>query len=123
VDLPLSANELVAALYESNGYVRDLVDDEWVRSLVTVVIVSDGLPAIQDRAMSLDEVKDREWLAFCRRRIAEVYGVDTTPVPPAGERCRFCGRHCTGEVQAKHDRVTRELAARATGASRAPVVA
>src|SRR5579871_2435217 len=87
--LPVSAEELAAALY-SDEYLgpADLTKDENVWGFAAVAIVQDGLKAIQHHR---DEVLVAEargtlgnpaWLATCRRRVAEVSGT-LLPSPTA----------------------------------------
>ncbi len=79
--LPISAEELVTALYGDHQLCpADLAADENVWGFAALAIVQDGLNAIQRRA---DEILVAEargalanpaWLATCRRRVAEVTG-------------------------------------------------
>lgn len=84
VDLPLTAEELVAALFDSGADPVDLADDEWVRAQVLIVLLTDGLPSVQERAKHLEELPaaDRRLLAFCRRRVADAFGL-SAPVRAA----------------------------------------
>jgi len=86
--LPVSPEELAAALYRHDGYLTaaDLADDMSVWGHAATVITQDGADAIEWLA---DEIVLAEaagtlanpaWLAHCRR-VAEVTGHD--PVSPA----------------------------------------
>ena len=79
--LPVSAEELVAALYEDDQLRPvDLVQDENVWGFAAVAIVQDGLNAIQRHsdenlvAEARGTLTNPDWLATCRRRVAEVTG-------------------------------------------------
>lgn len=82
MELPLSAALMVAALYGENTMLgpRDLASDEDVWGQVATIVVQDGLNAIERAAQKLASQERRgtvtapEWLAFCRRRVAEVTG-------------------------------------------------
>lgn len=87
--LPVSPEELAAALYHHDGYLTpdDLADDVNVWGHAATVITQDGADAIGRLA---DEILLAEaagtlaspaWLAHCRRRVVEVTGCD--PVSPA----------------------------------------
>jgi len=83
--LPISAEELVAALYEDDQLCpADLVKDENVWGFAAVAIVQDGLNAIQRHrdeilvAEARGTLVNPAWLATCRCRVAEVTG---TAVP------------------------------------------
>jgi hypothetical protein len=77
--LPVSADELAAALYDDDQLSpADLADDEHVWGFAAAAIVQDGTSAVQRRA---DEILCAEargmlanpaWLAVCR--VAEVTG-------------------------------------------------
>jgi hypothetical protein len=79
--LPVSAEELAAALY-SDEYLcpADLAKDENVWGFAAVAIVQDGLNAIQHHrdeilvAEARGTLANPAWLATCRRRVAEVTG-------------------------------------------------
>jgi hypothetical protein len=79
--LPVSAEELAAALY-SDEYLRpaDLAKDENVWGFAAVAIVQDGLNAIQHHrdevlvAEARGALANPAWLATCRRRVVEVTG-------------------------------------------------
>lgn len=79
--LPVSANELAAALYDDDELCpADLAADENVWGFTALAIVQDGLAAVQRRAEEITVAEMRgtlaspAWLATCRRRIAEVTG-------------------------------------------------
>jgi len=79
--LPISANELAAALYNDDGLCpADLTADHNVWGFAAVAIIQDGLNAIQHRAEEIAVAEMRgtlanpAWLATCRRRVAEVTG-------------------------------------------------
>jgi len=80
MELPLSAREMVAALYGDHERLMpgDLRTDEWVWVAIALVVVQDGMVAVE-RLARLIEAQERsrtlaapEWLALCRRRVAEV---------------------------------------------------
>jgi hypothetical protein len=77
--LPVSAEELAVALYEEGQLcLADLAEDENVWGFAAVVIVQDGLNAIQRRAEEILVAEARgtlanpAWLATCRRRVTQV---------------------------------------------------
>jgi hypothetical protein len=80
MDLPLSAREMVAALYGDHERLvpADLDTDEELYGHVAVVVVQDGLRAVERLADLIDQQQSRrtlaapEWLGLCRRRVAEV---------------------------------------------------
>jgi hypothetical protein len=79
--LPISANELAAALYDDDELCpADLAADENVWGFAAVAIVHDGLAAVQRRAEEIavaemqGTLASPAWLATCRRRVAEVTG-------------------------------------------------
>lgn len=79
--LPISANELAAALYDDHQLrPADLAADENVWGFAAVAIVQDGLNAIQRRTEEIEIAELRgtlanpAWLATCRRRVTEVTG-------------------------------------------------
>lgn len=82
MEVPLTAGEMVAALYGEHHrlHERDLEDDIDVWMRVAVVVVQDGADRVEQLA---DQLADQEqagtlaapdWLAICRRRVAEVIG-------------------------------------------------
>ena len=79
LELPLSASEMVAALYGEHDRLTsaDLGTEEEVWGHVTVVVVQEGLGAT-GRIAELIDAQERcstlcaRWLALCRRRVAEV---------------------------------------------------
>jgi hypothetical protein len=80
--LPVSAEELAAALYEDDQLCpADLAKDENVCGFAAVAIVQDGLNTIQHHrdkilvAEACGTLSNPAWLATCRRRVAEVTGV------------------------------------------------
>jgi hypothetical protein len=90
MELPLSASEMVAALYGEHERLMpaDLEADGDVWGQIAMVVVQDGLPVIWQLA-GLIGAQERchalaapGWLALCRRRVAEV---------TAGEVCRSPG--------------------------------
>jgi hypothetical protein len=93
--LPISADELAAALYGDDQLCpADLVKDENVWGFAAVAITQDGLNVIQHHRdeILLAEAQGRlthpAWLATCRRRVAEVTGA----VPPGGAaNSTICG--------------------------------
>ena len=79
--LPVSAEELAAALYEDDQLCpADLAKDENVWGFAAVAIAQDGLNAIQHHrdeiliAEARGKLANPAWLATCRRRVAEVTG-------------------------------------------------
>lgn len=87
--LPISANELAAALYDDDGLCpADLAADQNVWGFAAVAIVQDGLNAIQRRAEEIVVAELRgtlanpAWLATCRRRVGQVTG--SAPQAPGG---------------------------------------
>ncbi len=80
LELPLSASEMVAALYGESDRLTsaDLGTEEEVWGHIAVVVVQEGLVAI-GRIAELIDAQERcrtlavpRWLALCRRRVAEV---------------------------------------------------
>ena len=90
VEVPLSAEEMVAALYgEFDCLTRaDLGTTEDVWRHVAVVVAQDGMNTIELIADLIDEQERYrmliapEWLAWCRRRVAEVTA-GAPGVPPS----------------------------------------
>jgi hypothetical protein len=87
--LPISADELAAALYDDDGLCpADLAANQNVWGFAAVAIVQDGLNAIQRRAEEIAVAEMRgtlanpACLATCRRRVAEVTG--TAPQAHSG---------------------------------------
>lgn len=80
LEVPLSAREMVAALYGEHERLTqaDLDTDQDVWRYVAVVVAQDGMHAIEQLADVIDEQEQRltlaapEWLAWCRRRVDEV---------------------------------------------------
>src|SRR6266851_7029819 len=79
--LPVSAEELAAALYgDHQPSPADLAADVNVWAFAALAIVQDGLNAVQRRADQILIAEARgtlakpEWLALCRRRVVEVTG-------------------------------------------------
>ncbi len=97
MELPLSAEEMVAALYGEHPRLMpaDLEADEGVWANAALVVVQDGLREIERIAVRIrqqersPELAAPEWLAFCRRRVAEVTG-DPGQWQAAKHRCP-CG--------------------------------
>jgi hypothetical protein len=97
----VSAEELAAALYHDD-YLSpaDLADDEHVWSFAAAAIVQDGLNTIERRTAAIQAaeaagtVANPDWLALCRRRVAEVTGC-----APAGQATTTRRAGCTA---AKH---------------------
>lgn len=80
IDVPLSFDEMVAALYEDSFLSpRELVTDEEVRGHIALAVVQDGVRVIERHADAVAEseaagtVATPWWLAFCRQRVAEVF--------------------------------------------------
>ena len=80
LEVPLSAGEMVAALYGEHERLTqaDLSTDQDVWRYVALVVAPDGMHAIEQLADVIAE-QERcrslvapEWLAWCRRRVAEV---------------------------------------------------
>ena len=78
VSVPLSLDLMAAALYDLPlRDARDLATDEDVRGNIAIMLVLDGLSALERRADELARpgvADDRAWLAFCRQRASEVMG-------------------------------------------------
>lgn len=97
MELPLSAEEMVAALYGEHPRLMpaDLEADESVWANAALVVVQDGLHEIDRIAATIRKQEQSpklaapEWLAFCRRRVAEVTG-DPGHWQAAKHRCP-CG--------------------------------
>ncbi|MBP2340423.1 hypothetical protein JOF41_006601 [Saccharothrix coeruleofusca] len=78
LSLPLSREELVAALfYWNSSDSAELVDDEYVRQLVVESVVNVGMGELTALCFEIDTAPlddvTAEWLAYCRRRVAEVF--------------------------------------------------
>ena len=93
--LPISAEELAAALYEDDQLCpADLVKDENVWGFAAVAIVQDGLNAIQHHrdeiliAEAQGRLTNPTRLATCRRRVAEVTGAT---LPGGAASSTVCG--------------------------------
>jgi hypothetical protein len=87
--LPVSAEELAAALYDDHQLCpADLAADENVWGFAAAAIVRDGLSSVQRRVdeillgESRGTLVHQAWLATCRRRVAEVTGA-SPPSPVA----------------------------------------
>jgi hypothetical protein len=85
LSLPVSAEELVTALYGDDHLpAADLATGENVWAFAAVAIVQDGLTAIQRRAdqILVAEARGRlvnlAWPELCHRRVAEVTGSGAT---------------------------------------------
>ena len=93
MEVPLSAGEMVAALYGEHERLTqaDLDTDQDVWRYVTVVVAQDGMHAIEQLAGVIAEQEQRsalaaaEWLAWCRRRVDEVAA---RGVPTSASRVR-----------------------------------
>jgi hypothetical protein len=93
LEVPLSAREMVAALYGEHERLMqaDLATDQDVWLYVAVVVAQDGMRAIGQLADAIDEqeryrsLTAPEWLAWCRRRVNEVAAQD---VPTSVSRVR-----------------------------------
>jgi hypothetical protein len=80
MELPLSAREMVAALYGEHDRLTpaDLDTDEQLWGHIAVVAAQEGLPAIWRLAGVIDAAEPCRvlaapgWLAWCRKRVAEV---------------------------------------------------
>jgi len=93
--LPVSAEELAAALYGEHQLTpADLATDVNVWAFAALVIVQDGLNAIQARANDILVAEARgtlarpEWLELCRRRVAEVAAPAAVCAPTATTTAR-----------------------------------
>jgi hypothetical protein len=83
MDLPVSADEMSAALYRDHAILRDtdLAAGRHVWEHAALVIAMDGLTAIQDAAGAIraqeqrGKLADPRWLALCRQRVTDVTGV------------------------------------------------
>lgn len=84
IELPLSAEEVVAALYRDHDRLGppDLGTDEEVWGAIALAVIQDGLHAVDNAADSIlvqehhGTLAAPDWLALCRRRVAEVTGQD-----------------------------------------------
>ena len=93
LEVPLSAGEMVAALYGEHERLTqaDLGTDQDVWRYVAVVIAQDGMHAIEQLADVIAEQEQHrslaapEWLAWCRRRVDEVAA---RGVPTSASRVR-----------------------------------
>lgn len=93
LEVPLSAREIVAALYgeHENLTQADLATDQDVWLYVAVVVAQDGMHTIEQLADMIDEqercrtLAASEWLAWCRRRVGEVAA---RGVPTSASRVR-----------------------------------
>jgi hypothetical protein len=83
MELPLSAEQVVAVLYGDRGHLmpEDVGTDERVWAHAAVAVVQDGLAAVEELAREI-EVQEASgalaapgWLALCRRRVAEMAAV------------------------------------------------
>jgi hypothetical protein len=82
MELPVSADNMVAALYGEHDrlHQRDLADDEDIWVNVALVVVQDGLHAVEELAEGIreqeqtDTLAASDWLAYCRHRVAMVVG-------------------------------------------------
>jgi hypothetical protein len=102
--LPVSAEELAAALYSDDLLSPpDLATDADVWAFAAVAIVQDGLDAIQRHADEIavaearGELANPAWLELCRRRVAEVTGSTEGPAvtaTPAGSTERAGASAC-----------------------------
>jgi hypothetical protein len=80
MELPLSAGEMVAALYGEHGRLApaDLETDGDVWGQIAMVVVQDGLHEVWQLADLIDAQEPCHaltapvWLALCRRRVADV---------------------------------------------------
>ena len=94
MEVPLSAGEMVAALYGEHERLTqaDLGTDQDVWRYVAVVVAQDGMHAIEQLADVIDEqercrsLAAPEWLAWCRRRVDEVAA---RGVPTSASRVRL----------------------------------
>jgi hypothetical protein len=83
IELPLSAELMVAALYSDKTGLNpdDLVTSEDVWGYAAIILAQEGMRAIERQAADIHDRELRgsrqttpEWLAFLRRRVAEVTG-------------------------------------------------
>jgi hypothetical protein len=94
MQVPLSAEMMVAALYCAGYFVtaEDVADDAEMWGLIAEVVARDGTSFLEEVAESLPVLAGQngrlpaargaswpEWLAFCRRRIAELTGQTEEP--------------------------------------------
>jgi hypothetical protein len=82
--LPVSAEEMAAALYRDRAGWRDethFAHDRHVWEHAALVIVQDGLAAVQQIAAGIRDqeprgaLADPDWLAYCRQRVTQVTGL------------------------------------------------
>jgi hypothetical protein len=83
--LPIPAGVMVAALYGDRKWLRraDLATDQDVWENAMLVVIMDGLNAVQELAdeILIEEhrrtLADPVWLALCRRRVSEAIAMGT----------------------------------------------
>ncbi|SFP03530.1 hypothetical protein SAMN04489713_111123 [Actinomadura madurae] len=76
MQVPVSSALMVAALYREGGCVSpdDLATAEDVCGQIAVTLTNDGMVTIERVAEDIEcgRIENPDWLAFCRRRVAEV---------------------------------------------------
>jgi hypothetical protein len=103
VELPLTADEMAAALYyEPQLVADDLVHDQDVRDALVLAVATEGLVAIRQRVSQLrDDITagtvDAGWLAVCRRRLADVFDARPVAGRPMQETRRAIARRVAAE--------------------------
>ncbi|BCJ28287.1 winged helix-turn-helix transcriptional regulator [Actinocatenispora sera] len=111
VELPLTADEMAAALYyEPQLVADDLVHDQDVRDALVLAVATEGLVAIRQRVSQLhDDIAtgtvDAGWLAVCRRRLADVFAAR-----PAGRPMQETRRAIARRVAAQPGITPKRLA-------------
>ena len=79
IELPLTFEEMVAALYNVVE-LADIASDEDLRGSVAVTVLIDGLTALMARVSKIRQDEQRhtiespDFLAHCRLRVAELLG-------------------------------------------------
>ncbi len=75
IDCPLSFDEMVAAIY-GVGLADEIDSDDGLCGVVAVILVTEGLPGLQERAAKIRRAERRglieapDFLALCRQRVA-----------------------------------------------------
>ncbi|BCJ30528.1 MarR family transcriptional regulator [Actinocatenispora sera] len=103
IELPLTADEMAAALYyELHLVADDLVHDQDVRDALVLAVATEGLTAVRQRAERLcAEIAagtvDAAWLAVCRRRLADVFAAGPVAGRPMQETRRAIARRVAAQ--------------------------
>ncbi|HEY9412967.1 MAG TPA: hypothetical protein VIP77_25560 [Jiangellaceae bacterium] len=78
ITMPLSLEEMVAALHYEYISPEDIASERSLRNAVTLVVGLEGLEAVQARARQLAAEVDAgtvemQWLSYCRERVTAVF--------------------------------------------------